>query len=35
MEKALREGGDTVKLENYKQHMDYAHYHRGSWQIVQ
>lgn len=34
LEKALREGHSTVKLENYKQHTDYAFYNRGSWEIV-
>jgi hypothetical protein len=34
LEKALREGHNTVKLENYKQHTDYAYYNRGSWELV-
>lgn len=34
METALRTGDNKVVLKNYKQHTDYAQYHRGSWEIV-
>lgn len=33
IEEVLRNGGNTIKLENYKQHSSYASYRGGSWGI--
>ena len=33
IEEVLRGGDDIVRLENYKQHTQYASYRRGSWEL--
>ncbi len=33
IDEVLRSGNETIKLENYKQHTQYASYRRGSWDI--